>query len=287
MQAAFARKATPYYGLVLFYLLDIVAVWQNLITIIQRESPLIFVTDALLRLVRLAPSFVLLCVSLSLPMSPYLPSPKSALPGSAASRSSDSPEDGTTLLSWLLVTWMNPLLSVAQKRRLEEEDVWQLSPYFQHSIIYPAYLKMKPSHFMMKMYAFTAFDIFIGATFSLVMATLSFSSPYILNKILKVLDPNSIPQASSREEMKTTAFKLAFLLLVFNIISSFLEIMRQFHGRRSYERARGILITKIFDKATRRKDTSGSIGHRKADQDEEDVTGSNAGNVLNMMNGDA
>lgn len=43
----------------------------------------------------------------------------------------------------------------------------------------------------------------------------------------------------------------------------------------------------VFDKATRRKDTSGSVGHRKADKDEEDVAGSDAGGILNMMSGDA
>lgn len=264
-----------------------VAVWQNRLTTIEIESPLVFLLDALLRLARLSPSLALLFGSLSLSMSPYLPSPKSAIPTSGAARAYDSPEDGTTLLSWILVDWMNPLLVLARKRRLEDEDIWQLSPYFQHSIIYPAYLKMKPSHFMSKMYAFTAFDILIGSVCSLVSAVLSYSSPYILNKILKVLDSNSIPDGSNRADMRATAFKLAFLALVLNIIKAFIEVFRQFHGRRAYERSRGILITMVFDKATKRKDTSGSIGHRKADEDEEDVSRSDAGNVLNMMNGDA
>lgn len=263
-----------------------VAVWQNLITVIQLEGPLVTVIDALLRLFRLSPSLILFCISLSLPISPYLPSRKSALPGSSVSRNLDSPEDGTSLLSWLLVSWMRPLLSLAQKRRLDEEDVWQLSPYFQHSIVYPAYLRMKPSDFMMKMYAFTGFDILIGSVCTLIISTLSFTSPYILNKVLNALDPNSSPGESGREEMRTTAFKLAFLLLIFNIINAFLEVFTGYHGRRAYERSRGILIAMVFDKAMKRKDVSGSVGHRKADKDEEDVSASDTGNVMNMMNGD-
>lgn len=220
-------------------------------------------------------------------MSPYLPSPKSATPVSGASRLFDSPEDGTTLLSWLLVDWMNPLLISARQKTLDDIDVWQLSPYFQHSIIYPAYLKMKPLHFMTKMYAFTAFDIFIGSMCSLAVAVLTYATPYILNKILKVLDPNDSANESERAALRSSAYKLAFLALSLNILKAFIEVFRQFHGRRAYERSRGILITMVFDKATRRKDTTGSIGHRKADKDEEDVAGSDAGNVLNMMSGDA
>lgn len=219
-------------------------------------------------------------------MSPYLPSPKSAIPVSGASRLFDSPEDGTTLLSWILVDWMNPLLTLARARTLDDTDVWQLSPYFQHSIIYPAYLKMKPSSFMMKMYAFTAFDLFIGSVCSLAVAILTYASPYILNKILRVLDPNNSGDESERAAMRATAYKLAFLAFSLNILKAFIEVFRQFHGRRAYERCRGILVTMVFDKATRRKDTSGSVGHRKADKDEEDVANSDAGNVLNLMSGD-
>jgi ABC-type multidrug transport system fused ATPase/permease subunit len=218
-------------------------------------------------------------------MTPYLPSPKTAIRGWGASRAFDSPEDGTTLISWLLVDWLNPLLALARKRTLEDEDIWQLSPYFQHSIIYPAYVKMKPSTFMGKMYAFTAFDIAISSVCSLSVAILTYSAPYILNKILKVLDPNN--RDADKAEMRAAAYKLAFLAFVLNILKAFIEVFRQFHGRRAYERSRGILITMVFDKATKRKDTSGSVGHRKADEDEEEVAGSDAGNILNMMNGDA
>lgn len=213
-------------------------------------------------------------------MSPYLPSPKTATQGSIASRSYDSPEDGTSLLSWMLVDWLNPLLSLAKKRTLQDEDVYQLSPYFQHAIIYPVYQAMKQATFMRKMYAFTAFDLVIGSICSLAIAVLTFAGPYFLKSILEAL-------ASDSPELRTTAYRLAFLAFALNILKAGIELFRQWHGRRAYERCRGILIMMVFDKAMRRKDTSGSVGHRKADKDEEDVAGSDAGGILNMMNGDA
>lgn len=280
IHAVFARKPTPYYGLVFFYLFDIFAIWANRLTVVRYESPLATYLDILFRFGRLLPSLTLLWVSLTLPMSPFLPTPKTAVQGFTVTRSLDSPEDGTTLLSWLLVDWMNPLLSLAKQRTLQDEDIWQLSPYFQHAIIYPVYKKMKISDFMWRMYAFCAFDIIIGSICSLAIAILTFAGPFFLNKILSALE-------SDESELRTTAYRLAFLAFVFNIIKAGIDLFRQWHGRRAYERCRGILIMMVFDKATRRKDTSGSVGHRKADKDEEDVAGSDAGGILNMMSGDA
>lgn len=280
IHAVFSRKPTPHYGLLLFYLLDIVASWSNHLTAGHLEAPRAVLLDIILRLARLVPSVVLLGILLSLPMSPFLPTPKTAVEGCIASRAYDSPEDGTTLLSWLLVDWLNPLLTLARQRTLQDEDVYQLSPYFQHAIIYPVFQAMKQPTFMRKMYAFTAFDLIIGSICSLTIAVLTFVGPFFLKNILEAL-------ASDSPELRNTAYKLAFLAFVLNIVKACIEVFRQWHGRRAYERCRGILIMMVFDKAMRRKDTSGSVGHRKADKDEQDVAGSDAGGILNMMNGDA
>lgn len=42
------------------------------------------------------------------------------------------PEDSVTLWQWCTFSFVEPLFKVASLRRLEETDVWTLSPYFKH-----------------------------------------------------------------------------------------------------------------------------------------------------------
>lgn len=231
-------------------------------------------------LLRFLPCFALFTLSLSLPMNAISPSERTAKPKDPSRRSFDSPEDGTSLLSWLLVDWMKPMLNSANKGTLEDEDVWQISPFFQHSIICPVFRDLPYSTLMRKIYAFTAFDLFITSICSLVIAVLTFAGPYFLKHILEAL-------SSSSPELRTKAYNLVLVAFLLNVLKAEAELFRQWHARRSYERVRGALIALVFDKATKRKDTSGSLGHRKMDKDEQDVAGADAGRILNMMNGDA
>lgn len=217
-------------------------------------------------------------------MEAILPSPKVAgtlKSHKHPSRSLDSPEDGVSLCSWLLVTWMRPLLATAQKGTLQDTDVWQLSPYFRHYIIYPVFRDLMPkASLIRRIYAFSAFDLVITSTCTVVFAMLNFASPYFLKKILEALSTDD-------PELRKTAYRLALLSFLFAALRAEVDLVRTWHGRRSYERTRGVLITMIFDKATRKKDRSGSLGHRKLDKDEQAAEGADAGRILNLMNGDA
>jgi ABC-type multidrug transport system fused ATPase/permease subunit len=225
-------------------------------------------------------SSILIAIMLSLPIKAYYPSPDVASPSDYPTRELDSPEDATSLYSWLTVDWMRPLLSLAKKQTLEDSDVWQLSPFFRHYIIYPVFKNLPQGKLFRKIYRFTAFDFLITSCCSIVVAVLSFAGPYFLKRILEALSSDS-------PELRNSAYNLALLSFVLNVLKAEVDLFRTWHSRRSYERVRGALVTLIFDKATRKKDTSGSLGHRKMDKDEQDVQGADSGRILNMMNGDA
>ena len=289
---------TPKYSVLLFYILDASSLlYQAVFDKTVTEQFRYVAVFALLSLAALA------ALQLSLPLQNAIPSDKTSGSGwkRQATRSLDSPEDNTSLFSWLFVLWMRPLLSTASARTLDDEDVWQLSPFFRHHIIWPVFRDLLPKKSLLRrIYAFSAHDLLITSTCSLISATVSFANPYFLKKILEAL-------TSSDADARFAAYGLAVLQLILLWIWATVEYIRSWHSRRSYEvssvrlsvkppcnfvrsktqRTRGYLITMVFDKATRKKDFGGSLGHRKADEDEQDVRGADAGRILNFMNGDA
>lgn len=268
-------SVTPKYGILAFYVLDLLAAFVSILTI--NDSSLSKLLGPALQLII---SLLLISLTGSLPVSAQYPSENVGKRSDSPTRALDSPEDGVTLFSWLLVDWMNPLLNTAKQRTIEDTDIWQLSPFFRHYIIYPVFKALPQKNLFGKIYAFTAYDLAICAVCSTMIAVLNFAQPFFLKLILEALSSDS-------PELKTRAYHLALLAFAFSLIRAELELFRTWHSRRGYERVRGALITMVFDKATKRKDTSGSLGHRKLDKDEQDVQGADAGRVLNMMNGDA
>ena len=264
---------TPIYGLLTFFILDILNAVYSLILKVNPGLQAIYAAQ------QGTLAILLLALMSTLPLTSVIISDKVASPYDAPSDTIDSPEDGTSLLSWMLVTWMNPLLWLARRQTLNEPDTWKLSPFFKHHIIFPVFKGMPGSTLLRKITYFTAYDLVITSLCSLCIAFLSFSFPYFLKKILEAL-------SSSSPELRAKAYHLALLGFLCSLLQMSLELVRQWHSRRSYERVRGALITMVFEKATRKKDTSGSLGHRQMDENEADVQGAESGRIMNLMNGD-
>lgn len=274
---ALKPSVTPIYGVLAFFLLDLLSAIYILVTGVV---PIRNIQAGLPVAIQTMLALLLIGLTSGLPITTMIVSEEVASPYDSASHDLDSPEDGTSLASWMLVTWMSPMLRLARKQTLNEPDIWKLSPFFKHHIIFPVFKRMPGSTLLRKITYFTAFDLAVTSLCSLGIAFLSFSFPYFLKKILEAL-------TSTSPELKAKAYHLALLGFLCSLLQMNLELIRQWHSRRSYERVRGALITMVFDKATRKKDTSGSLGHRKMDNDEADVQGAEAGRIMNLMNGDA
>ena len=50
------------------------------------------------------------------------------------------PEDSADLWSWSTFSFVEPLFKVSNARRVNDEDVWTLSPFFTHRNLFRKYL---------------------------------------------------------------------------------------------------------------------------------------------------
>lgn len=77
-----------------------------------------------------------------------------------------SPEDNFTLWQWSTVSWAAPLLSLANKKQLNDENVWSLPYEFKHQLLHENFRKLQGSVFRRLMSA-NGLDIFITSSLGL------------------------------------------------------------------------------------------------------------------------
>ena len=56
-----------------------------------------------------------------------------------------SPEDNLSLLQFMTVSWMSPLISLGSARQLNDEDIWSLAFEFQHGTLHECFRELKGS----------------------------------------------------------------------------------------------------------------------------------------------
>ena len=83
-----------------------------------------------------------------------------------------SPEDNLTLLQFMTVSWMSPLISLGSARQLNDEDVWCLSLEFQHRLLHDRFRELKGS-VVKRLLAANGLDITIIATLSIIESAAS------------------------------------------------------------------------------------------------------------------
>ena len=85
---------------------------------------------------------VLLCMPLR---DPGLPNDEISPPFGHPKSQYRSPEDNLSLLQFMTVSWMSPLISLGSARQLNDEDVWCLAFEFQHSTLHDRFRQLKGS----------------------------------------------------------------------------------------------------------------------------------------------
>jgi len=56
-----------------------------------------------------------------------------------------TPEDNLTILQFMTVIWMSPLIALGKKRQLHGEDVWDLGYEFKHKRLHENFRQLKGS----------------------------------------------------------------------------------------------------------------------------------------------
>ncbi|KAL6301359.1 P-loop containing nucleoside triphosphate hydrolase protein [Sparassis latifolia] len=190
------------------------------------------------------------------------------------------PEDGVNLWSWSNFSFIQPLFDVANRRTLNESDVWSLSPFFTHKNLFTKYLKYRseyPTHSVLRfLLVSNSLDLILDIVLDLWSAVFGFIPPYALQRMLSAL-------ADSSPDAKKSAYLFALITFLANLSFAQIDLYKMWHARRSYERSRGQLFCALHYKALTRRDVGSTTSH-----DNEDSRGSaDLGQIVNLMQGDA
>jgi ABC-type multidrug transport system fused ATPase/permease subunit len=173
-----------------------------------------------------------------------------------------SPEDNLTLWQFMTVSWMKPLISVGKARQLNNEDVWELSYEFQHSLLHERFRELRGSVIRRLLEAnvidlvlltvlgivdllASMYSISTRLIESLLSCGLDLSGPVLLQQLLQSIENPLAPRGA--------AVTYAVLSLIARLISSQLGVLSLWFGRRCYERSRGEMITMLYEKTLSRK----------------------------------
>ncbi|KAA1467006.1 P-loop containing nucleoside triphosphate hydrolase protein [Dentipellis sp. KUC8613] len=202
-----------------------------------------------------------------------------------------SPEDYTSLGRWATFHWIWPLIQRGTNNRLDEKDVWQLSPTLQSRPIFIKFNRIKGTRLLLRLWKANSLDIILDIVLTLVSVVLNYASPFFLKRILDAIDHPS-PQSRSQ------AYIYAFLAFICTIGKAQTDVQHLWHGRRAATRIRTELMASIYVKSLKRRDFSGIVDKDKGKENasientdkpnaDDPKAGADVGKIVNLMAGDA
>ena len=197
------------------------------------------------RYVSIFTSLVAFVIQINLPLrEPAWPTNDISKPFTVPTHTLRSPEDNLSLLQWMTVSWVAPLMRLGNKRQLDEEDVWSLGYEFQHRHLHEAFRQLHGT-VLLRVLRANWIDLVILTLLAFVELAADYASPVLLQYLLKAMDVIRFE--------KRPAITFATLLLLARLADSQVQIFALWFGRRCYERSRGEMITMIFEKTLNRK----------------------------------
>jgi ABC-type multidrug transport system fused ATPase/permease subunit len=237
---AIHRPATPPISLLILYssivTSQLILFTHNRCDLLSKDTPIV-----LGMLTAMSAIGIILCMPMRNPqlpkdeISPVFQPPTSRL---------RSPEDNLTLLQFMTVSWMSPLISVGAARTMQDEDVWSLSYEFQHRLLHDRFRGLSGS-VLKRLLEANALDLVLISLLALVELLANFSVPVLLQQLLRSMEDADSP--------KRAAITYAILSLVVRLIASQVAVLNLWFSRRAYERSRGELITMLYEKTLTRK----------------------------------
>ncbi|OAL34968.1 hypothetical protein AYO20_05683 [Fonsecaea nubica] len=175
---------------------------------------------------------------------PALGSAEIGRPSNTPSCAFRSPEDNLTLLQWMTVSWLSPLIKIGNKRQLHDEDVWGLAYEFQHRHLHDAFRELKGT-VVTRLLKANWIDLVLLTILAIVELAANYSAPMILQKLLQAMETIAVN--------KRLAIMYAMLMLVARAVAAQSAVFSLWFGRRCYERSRGEMITMLYEKTLNRK----------------------------------
>ncbi|KAF8580919.1 multidrug resistance-associated ABC transporter [Ramaria rubella] len=162
-----------------------------------------------------------------------------------------SPEDYTTLAGWMSFHWVRPLIVVGSSKKLNDEDVWDISPTLKTRSTFAIY-KQTSGGLMLRLIRANSMDLILDFCLTEVSVLLDFGGPFFLQGILEGLEN---PQPGSRN----TLYLYTFLMLVAGILKAEAEVQHLWYSRRAGARIGAQLSAAVYDKALRITDQGGVV----------------------------
>lgn len=155
-----------------------------------------------------------------------------------------TPEDNLTLLQYMTVSWMRPLITKGQTRAMEDEDVWDLGYEYKHQRLHSAFRVLQGS-VTKRVFMANGLDLVIITLLGLLQLAATLAIPVLLQQLLASMqDPKSSGNAT---------ITYACIALLFRLVNAQSQVFALWHQRRAYERSRGEMITMLYEKVLNRK----------------------------------
>lgn len=155
-----------------------------------------------------------------------------------------SPEDSLTLLQFMTVSWMAPLINAGNRKRLEDEDVWLLPYEFQHERLLLLFRDLRGS-LIYRLWLANGLDLVIISLLGILETTANLSGPVFLQRLIVSIEKG----VAFRDE----SIFYAVAILVVRLVACQSAVFSLWYARRTYERSRGEMITTIYAKTLTRK----------------------------------
>ncbi|KAL1409872.1 hypothetical protein Q8F55_003871 [Vanrija albida] len=200
-----------------------------------------------------------------------------------------APDDVVSLWQWLTFSWVTPLIKKAAAEEMKPEDLPPLSTTMRTRQVFQLFNETKGRSLFLKIAKANRFDITIDAALTFVAAAFNYLSPFFFQRILASIQTRENPNAPPdvRKQATAHAYAFAFLTFLAALVKTLADLIHLWHSRRASLRIYSQLTAAIYEKALKRKDTSGVIGEKAGEEDEKKGGTAEDGKVVNLMASDA
>ena len=190
-------------------------------------------------------------------------------------------EDTASLFSLLSFGWVDGLLQFGRTKVLEGDDLHHVRKDDQMDNVVRAWKKFhnKPNNVIWDLIWMTKEFLFFQISVSFITSTLSFSTPFFINRIL-----NWIQSRDPENDDMTYGTMLLFGMFLSSIALSLLNAQLNLSGRRWGMRLKAVLVHEIYSKSLRRAEKT--IPTKENEEEEEKNVSASQGKIVNLMSSD-
>ncbi|RKP04429.1 hypothetical protein THASP1DRAFT_33804, partial [Thamnocephalis sphaerospora] len=107
-------------------------------------------------------------------------------------------EESASILEWVTIDWLTPLMSVGRKRQLNDEDLWDLHARDRASVAVQDYKEIECSSVVRQLLITFRRDLLAQTLYVMCWSTMLYLRPVLLNWLLEFLEqPGGTPDSTA------------------------------------------------------------------------------------------